>query len=114
MSLNIYTNAALMIDAENAFNYINCKVMLHNLKFIYPIIATCIISCYATPSRLFVLGVGEILSSEATTQGDPTAMRAYALGILSLIKFLLQSINLNGMNAKEVVFLDDFSFIGTN
>ena len=32
----------LLIDAENAFNSINRKVMLHNLKFICPVIATCI------------------------------------------------------------------------
>ena len=36
-------------------------------------------------------------------------MGAYALGILPLIKFLLEFINLNEMNAKEVVFADGFS-----
>ena len=49
-------DAVLLIDAENAFNSINYKVMLHNLKFICPIIATYIISYYATPSRLFIVG----------------------------------------------------------
>ena len=67
----------LLINAENALNSINHKVMLHNLKFICPIIASYIINCYATPSRLFIVGWGEILSSERTTQGDPTAMGAY-------------------------------------
>ena len=67
--------------------------MLRNLKFIYPIIATYIINCYATTSRLFIVGGGEILSSERTTQGDPTALGAYALGILPLIKFPLEFIN---------------------
>ena len=113
MSLNVDTNAVLLIDTENAFNSINCKVMLHNLKFICPIIATSIINCYATPSRLFIVGVGEVLSREGTTQGDPTAMRAYALGILPLINFLLKFINLNDINAKEVVFADDFSVAGS-
>ena len=47
------------------------------------------------------------LFSQGTTQDEPTAMGAYALGILSLIKFLLEFINLNEMNAKEVVFADD-------
>ena len=83
--------------------------MLHNLKFICPIIATYIINCYATSSVLFALALGEIPSSEGTAQGDPTAMVAYALGILSSIKILLEFINLNEMNAKDVVFVDDFS-----
>ena len=57
--------------------------------------------------------MGEILSSEGATQGDPTVMRAYALCILPLIKFLLEFINLNDMNAKEVVFSDDFFVAGS-
>ena len=39
-------------------------------------------------------------------------MGAYALDILPLIKFLLQFINLNEMNAKEAVFADDFPVAG--
>ena len=104
-------NAVLLIDAENPFNSVNRKVMF--LKFICPIIAPSIINCYATPSRLIIVGMGEILSSQGTTQGDPTAMRAYVLGILPLIKFLLEFINLNDMNAKEVVFSDDFFVAGS-
>ena len=63
MSLDIDTDAVLFIDAENEFNSINRKAMLDNLKFICPIIATYIINCYATPSRLFIVGGGEIFSS---------------------------------------------------
>ena len=100
MNVNVDTDAVLLIDAENAFSFINYKVMLHNLKFFCPIIATYIINCYAIPSRLFIVGGGEILSSEGTTLGNPTAMGAYALGILPLTKFLLEFFNLNEMNAK--------------
>ena len=113
MNLNVDTHTVLLIDAENAFNSINHKVMLHNFEVICPIIATYIINCYATPSRLFIVGGGEILSSEGTTQGDPNAMGAYALGILPIIKFLLEFMNLNEMNAKEVVCAADFSVAGS-
>ena len=81
-------------------------------KFICLIIATCIINCYASPSRLSIACGGEILSSEGTTQGDSTAIGAYALDILPLIKFLLEFIKLNEMNAKEIVFADDFFVAG--
>ena len=81
-------------------------------KLICLIIATCIINCYASPSRLSIACGGEILSSEGTTQGDSTAIGAYALDILPLIKFLLEFIKLNEMNAKEIVFADDFFVAG--
>ena len=75
--MNLDMGAVLLIDAENTFNSINRKVMLRNLKFICPIIATYIINCYATLSRLFIVGLGEIFSSEGTSQGDPTALGAF-------------------------------------
>ena len=110
--MSVNESNLLLTDAGNAFNSINRKVMLHNLTFICPIIATYIINCYATPSRLLIFGRGEILSSEGKTQGDPIALGAYALGILPLIKFLLEFINLNEMKAKKVVFAEDLSFAG--
>ena len=73
------------------------------------IIATYIINCYATQSGLFIAGEGEIPSSERTTQSDPTAMGGYVLSFVPLIKFLLEFINLNELNAKEGVFVEDFS-----
>ena len=102
-----------MIDAENAFNSINGKVILHSSKLICPIIATYIINCYAAPSRLFIVGGGDILSSKGTTQGDSTNMGGYALAILPSIKFLLEFVSLNEINVKEVVFADDFSVAGS-
>ena len=113
MCLNVDMGAVILTDAENTFNSINHKVLLHNLKFICPTIATYIISCYATPCRLVFVGGRDTLSSEGRNQGDPAAIGAYPLGILLLIKFLLEFINLNEMNAKEVVFVDYISVAGS-
>ena len=78
-----------------------------------PIFVTYIINCYTTSSSLFIVGGGDILSSEGIAQGDPTAIGAYALDIVPLIKFLFEFINLNKMNVKEVAFVDDFSVFGS-
>ena len=51
--------------------------------------------------------------TQKTTEGDPTAIEAYAFGMLSLNKFLLKFINLNEMNVKEVAFADDFLVAGS-
>ena len=40
-------------------------------------------------------------------------MGAYVLGILPLIKLLLQFINLNEMNVEEADFVDEFSIAGS-
>ena len=64
MSLNVDTDAVLLTDAENTLNSIDRMVMLHNFKFICPLNATYIINCYATPSRLFIVSLGEM------TRGD--------------------------------------------
>ena len=57
---------------------------------------------------------GEILKvTQQTTEGDPTAIEAYNFDMLPLIRFLLEFINLNEMNVKEVAFADDFSVAGS-
>ena len=64
------------------------------------------------PARLFIIGGGELFSKEGATQGDPTSMGAYAFGILPLLKFLLDFISVNELNAKELAFADDFMVDG--
>ena len=78
-----------------------------------PIIVAYIINCYTTSSSLFIVGGGDILFSEGIAQGDPTAIGAYALDMIPLIKFLFEFIILNKMNVKEVAFVDDFSVFGS-
>ena len=76
---NHNTERILLIDNDNAFNSINPKVMLHNLKFLCLAIATYI--CYKCPLRLFIIGGVELQSKEGITQRDPTTIGAYALSI---------------------------------
>ena len=80
------SEAILFVDAANAFNSINRKVLLHNIQYLCPVLAIDTISCYQSPSRLFVQGGKEISSAEGTTQGDPIAMPIYAIGITLLLR----------------------------
>ena len=93
-------------------NLISRKNMLHNFKFISPVIATYILNCYICPARLFIIGEGELLCKEGTTQSDPTSIGVYALRMLPVLQFLLDFISVDKLNAKKVAFADDFTAAG--
>ena len=73
-----------------------------------PAIATFLYNCYAMSARLFIIGGKELRSCEGTTQGDPTAMAAYALGLIPLLDHL-QSVK---RSVKHVAFADDLTGAG--
>ena len=106
------TEAVLLIDAENAFNSINRKVMLHNMKFLCPLISAYISNCYATPARLFIFNGGETLSKEATIQGDPTSMGTYALSILPMLHSLHGFVLTSDLQTREVAYADGLTVAG--
>ena len=102
------TEAILMVDAENTFHSINRKALLHNIEYLCPVIATYIYNCYAISARLFISGGKELRSREGITQGNPTAMAAYALGLTPLLDHL-QSFK---RSVKHVAFADDLTGAG--
>ena len=61
------SEAILLVDAANAFNSINRKVLLHNIQYLCPVLAIYTINCYQSPSRLFVQGGKEISVSIGIT-----------------------------------------------
>ena len=109
------TEAVLMVHASNTFNAINREAFLHNTKILCPSISTYITNCYSSPTDLYIQGGRSIKSEEGTTQGDPTAMAIYALGITPLLAWLSKKSN-EGNSAsasKQVAFADDLNGIGT-
>ena len=105
---SIETEVILMVDAENAFNSINRKVLLHNIKYLCPVIATYIYNCYAISARLFIIGGKKLRSHKGTTQGDPTTMAAYTLGLTPLLDHI-QSFK---RSVKHVAFTDHLTGAG--
>ena len=87
--------------------------MLHNISAICPIISTYISNCYNTAACVFIIGGTTILSMERTTEGDPTAMASYALGVTPLIKLLLEITSSNKLYSKEIAYADDTTVAGT-
>jgi hypothetical protein len=93
----------LLVDAANAFNNLNRRAALHNMRFICPALATILSNTYQSPTRMFVRGGGEILSKEGTTQGDPLGMAMYALAVIPLIRKLQEAHE----DTSQVWFADD-------
>ena len=103
-----------MIDASNAFNAINREAFLHNTKILCPSISTCVNNCYSSPTDLYIQGARSIKSEEGRTQGDPTAMAIYTLGIRPLLAWLSKKSN-EGNSAsasKHVAFANDLNGTG--
>ena len=75
----------LLIDALNAFNSLNRAAALHNVVVLRSILATYAFTFYRAPARLSVTGGKESKYAEGTTQGDPLAMKFYAISLQPLI-----------------------------
>ena len=75
--------AILLVYASDAFNTLNIQTMM-NISVLCSTLATCVKNTYKAASRLFVTKDLELKSEEGTTQGEPNALAAYALGLPAL------------------------------
>ena len=103
------TDAVLLIDAANAFNAINRKAMLENIRRLCPIAYVYAYNCYAAQARLFVIGGKEIASKEGTTQGDPPSMAFYAIGLTPMLSKISETRHATTNRAKHVAYADDLT-----
>ena len=98
------SEAALLVDATDAFNSLNLQMALHNIKRLCPAIVIVLVITYRKPTELFLDG-GTLLCQEGTTQGDPLAMPMYGLATIPLIR------KLEGQY-KQVWYANDSAAIG--
>jgi hypothetical protein len=105
------TEAVILVDAENAFNLMNRKVALNNIRHTCPPVSTYIINSYRNPASLYVSGADEpLLSEEGVTQGDNSAMGFYACSMMPLIKQLMLKKELSDEEfeyLKQIWYADD-------
>ena len=106
------TEGVLLVDADNAFNRLNRKVAINNIKNLCPAFHRYLDNTYKYPSKLHMKDdqnkiYRHILSKEGSTQGDVAAMAMYALGTRPLLDELKKSINVE--TCKQVWYADDSS-----
>ena len=73
-------DSVILVDARNAFSLLNRQAALHNIRVIFPQIATILGNTCRKPAPLIMLGASDICSLEGTMSGDNLAMAFYALG----------------------------------
>ena len=94
------TEAAILVDARNAFNALNRQVALRNIQQLCPPLSKLLTNTYRDDIDLFIDGE-TIYSQEGTTQGDPLAMAMYAIAITPLIN------TLESESMKQIWYADD-------
>ena len=102
------TDGVILVDASNAFNSLNRKAALHNIRAICQEFSTVLSNTYRLPVRMFIQGGEEILSVEGTTWGDNLAMSFYTLGT----SILLDRLKLISPTTSQVSLADDITGAG--
>ncbi len=106
------SEAMLLVDADNAFNNLNRKTALLNIKELCPPLYTFLNNTYKAPSRLIINNSSEVLlSQEGTTQGDPDAMDMYSIATRPLVDSLAKCCDQE--QVKQGWYADDSTATGT-
>ena len=107
------TEAVLLVDADNAFNSLNRKAALNNIRYICPEFSTYLVNTYRSPSNLYIPGETEALQSrEGTTQGDNAAMGKYSCSLMPLLANLSKE-EMGIPKPKQVWYADDAAGSGS-
>ncbi len=105
------TEGILLVDAENAFNNLNRKAAIHNIKQLCPPFHRFLANTYQLSAELHInnddTGSECIMSDEGSTQGDVAAMGMYAIGTRPLINILAEHVDNN--KCKQAWYADDSS-----
>ena len=108
------TEGVLLVDAENAFNNLNRKAAVKNIRELCPPFHQFLHNTYQSPAKLVIpAGDGKydiIYSEEGCTQGDVAAMAKYGVALKPLTDKLSDAVNLN--HCKQVWYADDSSAAG--
>ena len=95
----------LLLDAKKAFNCLNRKLAIENIKRICPAVSFVAKNSYSTPSDLNVPGK-TLQSLEDTTQGGLIAMVMYGVANLPLLRLV------QNMRGSHKWYADDGSAVG--
>ena len=82
------TEGILCADASNAFNILNRKTALINMRYLCPVFSIFLINFYRSHTKLFLYNGEYIMSCEGTTQGDNAASPFYSISLYPLMNDL--------------------------
>ena len=109
------TEAVLLVDATNAFNSLNRRAAIHNIRQLCPSIYQYVQNIYQNPADLIInspKGAESryLQSEEGFTQGDPIAMQCFGISMRPLSDRLAQATD--PQKCRQVLYADDLTGAG--